>query len=92
MEVVTDVGVTSEVETDWRGLAGYRVKFLIHDVLKLTVQELDTPRIMEELLTLDSQIRLKFPFSVPGSLVLPETFSIGCLNAYINVLMTMDTM
>ena len=57
-------------------LAGYLVKFQIQDVLKLTVRELDILRTAEELSTLNSQIRLKFPFSVPGSLVLPETFSI----------------
>ena len=73
---MTGVGVTFEVEADWRWLAGYLVKFQIQDVLKLTVRELDIPRTAEELSTLDSQIRLKFPFSVPGSLVLPETFSI----------------
>ena len=55
VEVVTDVGVTSEMEADWRGLVGYLVKCLIHDVLKLTVRELDTPRITEELSTLNSQ-------------------------------------
>ena len=92
MEAVTGVGDTFEVEADWRGLAGYLVKFQIQDVLKLTVRELDIPRIAEELSTLDSQIRLKVPFSVPGSLVLPETFSIDSLNAYINVLMTTDTL
>ena len=42
--------------------------------------------------TLDLQIRLKFPFSVPGILVLPETFLIDSLNAYINVFMTTNTM
>ena len=46
--------------------------FQIQDVLKLTVRELDIPRSAEVLLTLDSQIRRKFPFSVPGSLVFPE--------------------
>ena len=73
------------METGWRGLAGYLVKSQIQDVLKLTVRELDIPRTAEELSTLDSQIRLKFPFSVSDSLVLPETFSIDSLNAYINV-------
>ena len=47
---------------------------------------------MEEFSTLDSQSRLKFPFSVPDSLVLPETFSIDSLNAYINVFMTTYTL
>ena len=60
--------------------------------LKLTVRELDIPRTVEKLSTLDSQIRLKFLFSVPGSLVLPETFSIDSLSAYINVFMTTDTL
>ena len=41
---------------------------------------------------LDSQIRLRFSFSVPGSLVLPETFSVDSLNAYINVFMGTDTL
>ena len=45
------------------------------------MRELDTPRTTEELSTLNSQIRLKFPFSVPGSLVLLETFSIDNSNA-----------
>ena len=63
-----------------------------YGVLKLTVRELDIPRTDEELSTLDLQIRLKFPFSVPGNLVLPETFSIDSLNAYINVFMTTDTL
>ena len=89
---MTGVGVTSEVEADWRGLAGYLVKFQIQDVLKFTVREFDILRTVEELSTLNSQTRLKFPFSVPGILVLPETFSIDSLNAYINVLMTMDTL
>ena len=62
-------------------LAGYLVKFQIQDVLKLTVRGFDIPRTAEELSTLDSQIRLRFPFSVPGS-----------LNAYINVFMTTDTL
>ena len=92
MEAVTGVGVTSEVEADWCGLAGYLVKFQIQDVLKLTVRELDIVRIAEELSTLNSQIRLKFPFSVPDSLVLPETFSIDSLNAHIKVFMTTDTL
>ena len=92
MKVVTDVGVTSEMEADWRGLVGYLVKCLIHDVPKLTVRELDIPRITEENSTLNSQIRLKFPFSVPGSLVLPETFSFDNLNAYINMFMATDTL
>ena len=58
----------------------------------LTVRELDTPRTTEELSTLNSQIRPMFPFSVPGSLVLPETFLIDRLNAYINVFMATDTL
>ena len=66
MEAVTGVGVTSEVEADRRGLAGYLVKFQTQDVLKLTVRELDILRTMDELSTLNSQIRRKFPFSVPG--------------------------
>ena len=48
--------------------------------------------LVEEFSTLDSQIRLKFPLSVPDSLVLPETFSINSLNACINVFMTTDTL
>ena len=92
VEAVTDVDVTSEVEADWRGLAGYLVKFQIQNVLKLTVREPGIPRAVEEFSTLDSQIRLKFPFSVPDSLVLPETFSINSLNACINVFMTTDTL
>ena len=64
----------------------------IQDVLKLTVRGPDIPRTAEELSTLDSQIRLKFPFSVPGSLVLPEAFSTDSFNAYISVFMTTDTL
>ena len=79
-------------KADWRGIAGYLVKFQIQDVLKLTVRQLDIPRTAEELSALDSQIRLKFPFSVPDSLVFPDTFSIDSLTAYINVLMTMNTL
>ena len=60
--------------------------------LKLTVRELDTPRTTEELSTLNSQIRLKFPFSVPSGLVLLETFSIDNFNAYINVFIAPDTL
>ena len=88
---MTGVGVTSEVEVDWRGLADYLVKFQIQDVLKLTVRELNI-RTAVELSTLDSQIRLKFLFSMPDSLVFPETFSIDSVNAYIHVLMTTDTL
>ena len=40
----------------------------------------------------DIQIQQKFPLSVPGSLVLPETVSIDSLNDYISVLMTTDTL
>ena len=43
MEAVTGVGVTFEVEADWRGFAVYVVMFQIQDVLKLTVRELDIP-------------------------------------------------
>ena len=60
--------------------------------LSRAMRELDIPRIVEEFSTLESQIRLKFPFSVPGSLVHPETFSIDSLTAYINVFMTTDTL
>ena len=66
-------------------LVSYLVKFQIQDVLKLTVRKLDILRIVEELSTLNSQIRLKFPFNVPGILVLPETISIDSLNAYIDM-------
>ena len=72
---------TSEVEADWRGLADYLVKFQTQGVLKLTMRELDILRTVEELLTLNSQIQRKFPFSVPDLLVFPETFSIDSLNA-----------
>ena len=89
---VTGVSVTSEVEADWRGLAGYPVKFQIQNVLKLIVREFDIPRNAEELSTLDSQVRLKLLFSVPGNFVLPETFSIDSLSAYTNVSMTTDTL
>jgi len=92
VEAVTGVSVVSEVEADWRGLAGYSVRFEIQDTLKLTVRELDIPRTAEEFSTLDTQIRQKFPLSVPGSLVLPETFSIDSLNDYISVFMTTDTL
>ena len=92
VEVVKGVGVTSEVEAVWLGLAGHLDKFQIQDVLKLTVRELDIRRTAEELSTLDSQIRLKFPFSVLGSLVLPETLSIDSFGAYTNVFMTTDTL
>ena len=76
VEAVTGVCVRFEVEADWRELFSYLVKFQIQDVLNLTVRERDIPRNAQELSTLDSQIRLKFPFSVAGSLLLPETFSI----------------
>ena len=42
--------------------------------------------------TLNSQIQPKFPFSMPGVLVLPETFSIDSINAYINVFLATDTL
>ena len=58
------LSVTSEVEADWRRVAGYLVSFQIQDVLKLTVRELGILGTLEELSTLNSQIRLKFPFSV----------------------------
>ena len=45
-------------------LVSYLVKFQIQDVFKLTVRELDIPRTVEELSTLNSQIRRKFPCSV----------------------------
>ena len=77
---MTGVGVTSEVEVVWRGLADYPVKFQIQDVLKLTVRELNI-RTAEEFATLDLHIRLKFLFRSPGSLALPETFSIDSLSA-----------
>ena len=75
----------------WRGLAGYLIEFQFQDMLKLVARELDIPRAAEELSTLNSQSRLKFPLSVPDGLVLPETFSIDSLNAYISVLITMDS-
>ena len=52
---------------------------------KLIVRELDIPRTAEELSTLNLQIRLKFPFSVSGNCMLPETFSIDSLNTYIDM-------
>ena len=61
------------------------MKFQIPDVLKLTVRELDILRTVGELSSLNSQIRLKFPLSVLGILVLPETFLIDSLNAYIDM-------
>ena len=64
-----------EAVTDWHGLAGYLVKFQIQNALKLTKRELGILRVVEEFLMLDSQIRLKFLFSVPCSPVLPGTFS-----------------
>ena len=92
VEAVTGVSVTSEVEADQRRLAGYLVKFQIQGMLKLTVRVLDILRTMEELSTLTSQIRRKFPFSIPGILVFPETFTVDSLNAWINVSMTTDTL
>ena len=80
------------MEADWRGLAGYSVQFQIQDSLKLTVRELYIPRTAEEFSTLDTQIRQKFPLSVSGILVLPETFSIDSLNDYISVFMTTNTL
>ena len=56
VDAVTGVSVTSEVEADRRGLAGYLVKFQIRGMLKLTIRELDILRIVEELSTLSSQI------------------------------------
>ena len=53
---------------------------IIPCVLKLIVRELDIHRTVGELSTLNSQIRLKFPFSVPDS-----------LNAYVNVARTCGT-
>ena len=73
-------------------LLSYLVKFQIPDVLKFTVREPGIPRAVEEFSTLNSQIRLKFPFSVPDSLVLPEIFSINSPNACINVFMATDTL
>ena len=67
------------------------MKCQIQDVLKLTARELDI-RTAEEFSTLNLQIRLKFPFSVPGIRVLPETFPIDSLGAYTNVSMTTDTL
>ena len=49
MEAVTGVSVTSEMEADWRGLAGYLVKFKIQDVLKLIVREPDIPKTAEKI-------------------------------------------
>ena len=75
--------VPVEAVTEWRGLADYLVKFR---------RELDILRTLEEFSSLNSQIRLKFPFSAPDSLVLPETFWIDSLSAYANVFMTTDTL
>ena len=61
-------------------------------MLKLTVRGLDILRTVEELSTLNSQIRLKFSFNGPGSLVLHETLSSDSINAHINVFMTTDTL
>ena len=77
--------VRKETGGYWRGLAGYLMEFQFQDMLKFIARELDIPRAAEELSTLDSQSRLKFPLSVPDGLVLPETLSIDSLNAYINV-------
>ena len=44
----------------------YLVKLQIQDVLKLTVRVLEILGIVEELSTLNLQIRRKFPSSVPG--------------------------
>ena len=73
-------------------LVSYLVKFQTQDVLKLTVRELDILRTVEELSTSKLQIRRKFPFSVPGILVFPETSTVDSLNACINVFMTTDTL
>ena len=70
----------------------YLVKFQIHDVLKLTVRELDILRTVEELSTLNSQVRRKFPFSVPSVLVFFETFIVDSLNACVDVSITTDTL
>ena len=86
------LSVTSELEVDWHGLPGYLVKFQIQDELKLTVRDLDILGILEELSTLNLQIRLKFLFSVPGILVFPEAFTADSLNAYIDVFMAANTM
>ena len=48
-------------------------------------------RTVEELSTLNSHIRRKFPFSVPSILVFPETFTVDSLYACIIVFMTTDT-
>ena len=80
------------MEADLRGLLGYLVKFQIPDMLNLTVRELDILVTLEELLTLDLQIRLKSLLSVPGILVFPETFTADSLNAYTIVSMTTDTL
>ena len=58
------------MEADWRGLADYLVKFQTEGALQFTVRELDILRTLEELLTLNSPIQRKFPFSVPGIFVL----------------------
>ena len=79
------------MEADWRGLPGYSVQFQIQDTLKLAVRELDIHRTTEEFLTLDTQIRQKFPLSVSGILMLPEMFSIDNPNDCISVFMTTDT-
>ena len=73
-------------------LVPFLVKFQIQDVLKFTVRELDILRTVEELSTLNSQIRRKFPFSVPGILVFPETSTVDSLNACIRVSVTTDTL
>ena len=56
------------------------------------MRELVILRTAEELSTLNSQIQLKFPFSMPGILVLSETLSIDSLNACINVFMATNTL
>ena len=66
------VGVTFEAKADWRDLVSCLVKFQIPDVLNLTVRELNIHRTVEKLSTLNSQVRRKFPFSVPGILVFPR--------------------
>ena len=61
---------------------------LIHDVLKLIVRELDTPRIMQELSTLYSQIRLEFPSACQAVSCFPRHSRSTSLDAYTNVSMT----
>ena len=85
------VDVRSEVETDWRGLADHLVRFQTQDVLKLTVRRARHSN-GGGILDLNSQIQLRFPFSMRGILVLPETFSIDSLNACVNVFMATNTL